>query len=110
MPKIFPKPITSLPQADIPIEGVTAYLSQAETHQIVFMEFAKDVHLPEHSHATQVGFVLEGKIEMVIGGEKKTFVKGDRYYIPDGVSHSARIFAGYADITFFNEPGRYRRK
>ncbi len=110
MSAIFPEPIQSLPEADIPLEGIKAYLSQAKTHQIIFMEFEKDVELPEHSHAAQIGFVLEGKIELTIDGQKKTYFKGDRYYIPDGVLHSGIIYAGYADITFFNEPDRYSRK
>jgi quercetin dioxygenase-like cupin family protein len=110
MSKIFPKPITSLPEAKIPIEGISAFLSQSETHQIVFMEFAKDVELQEHSHASQVGFVIEGKIELTINGERHTFGKGEIYYIPDGVAHSGKIFAGYADITFFEDPGRYSKR
>ncbi len=110
MSKIFPQPIKDLPEANIPINGITAYLSQSETHQIIFMEFQNDVDLPEHSHAAQVGFILEGKIELVIDGEKKVFTKGDRYYIPDGVPHSGKIQAGYADITFFNDPKRYAKK
>jgi len=110
MTKIFPKPIASLPEANIPIEGISAFLSQSETHQVIFMEFAKDVELPEHSHAAQVGFVIEGKIELTINGEHHIFVKGERYYIPEGVKHSGKIFAGYADITFFAEPDRYKKK
>ncbi len=103
----FPEPITKLPRAAIPLEGVTAYLSQATTHQIIFMHFEKDVDLPEHSHAAQVGMVLEGTIELVIGGRKHLFSKGDQYYIPEGTPHSGKIHAGYADITFFGEPHRY---
>ncbi|HOO89974.1 MAG TPA: cupin domain-containing protein [Syntrophales bacterium] len=110
MSEIFPEPIKNLPEADIPLEGITAYLSQSDTHQIIFMEFAKDVDLPEHSHAAQIGIVLEGRIDLIIGGRMETFRKGDRYYIPEGVSHSGKIHAGYADITFFNEPDRYSPK
>jgi quercetin dioxygenase-like cupin family protein len=110
MTEIFPEPIRSLPEADIPLEGIKAYLSQSERHQIVFMEFSKDVELPEHSHAAQVGIVLEGKIDLAIGGDRQTYAKGDRYYIPEGVKHSGKIYAGYADITFFNEPNRYQAK
>lgn len=51
MAKIFPEPIGALPEADIPLAGVTAYLSQADTHQIIFMEFERDADLPAHSHA-----------------------------------------------------------
>ncbi|MGA2531414.1 MAG: cupin domain-containing protein [Candidatus Aminicenantales bacterium] len=110
MNQVFPGPIRNLPQADIPLDGSTAYLSQSDTHQILFMEFQKDVDLPEHSHAAQMGIVLEGKIELTIDGEKQCFSKGDRYYIPEGVKHSGKIYAGYADVTFFNEPKRYSTK
>ncbi len=110
MTEIFPEPIRNLPEADIPLKGVRAYLSQSRNHQIIFMEFKEDVDLPEHSHGAQVGIVLEGKIELVIGGERRTYIKGDRYYIPEGVTHSGKIHAGYVDITFFNEPSRYRTK
>ena len=108
MTNVFPEPIRNLPEADIPLKGVKAYLSQSENHQIIFMEFDEDVELLEHSHAAQVGIVLEGKIDLVIDGIKRTYTKGDRYYIPEGVIHSGRIYAGYADITFFDEPDRYQ--
>ncbi|HUV77367.1 MAG TPA: cupin domain-containing protein [Desulfobacterales bacterium] len=110
MTETFPKPIRDLPEADIPLEGVKAYLSQSDTHQIIFMEFENDVDLPEHSHAAQIGIVLEGRIDLTIAGKTKTFTKGDRYFIPEGTPHSGKIYAGYADVTFFNEPDRYSRK
>jgi quercetin dioxygenase-like cupin family protein len=110
MPNLFPEPITNLPEADMPFDGVHAYLSQGESHQIIFMRFEKDVDLPAHAHAAQWGVVLEGRIELIIGGVKNTFGKGDRYFIPGGVAHSGRIFAGYADMTFFNQKDRYRAK
>jgi quercetin dioxygenase-like cupin family protein len=110
MTEIFPEPIRNLPEADIPLKGIKAYLSQSADHQIIFMEFGEDVELPEHSHGAQVGMVLEGKIDLVIGGSQQTYIKGDRYYIPEGVKHSGKIHAGYADVSFFNEPNRYRIK
>ena len=110
MSQIFPDPIRDLPKADIPLKGLTAYLSQSQTHQILFMEFGEDVVLPEHSHAAQVGIVLEGKIELIIDGVKNYYTKGDRYYIPAEVKHSGEIYAGYADITFFDEPSRYAKQ
>ena len=110
MKNVFPEPIAVLPEADIPIDGIKAYLSQSEDHQIIFMQFEKDVDLPEHSHEAQVGFVLKGKIDLVIDGDHKSYEKGDRYYIPSNVKHSGKIYAGYADITFFNEPNRYLKK
>jgi quercetin dioxygenase-like cupin family protein len=110
MSKIFPELIKNLPEADIPLKGISAHISQGETHQIIFMEFDDDVDLPEHSHESQWGIVLEGKIELVVNGVRNTYVKGDRYFIPNGVKHSGKIFAGYADITFFNQKDRYKEK
>ena len=110
MSNTFPQPIKNLPKANIPINGIKAYLSQSDTHQIIFMEFKNDVDLPAHSHAAQFGIVLEGRIELIINKKKTIYKKGDRYYIPEGVRHSGKIYAGYADITFFNEPDRYSKK
>ena len=57
-----------------------------------------------------MGIVLEGKIELTIDRQSKIYKKGDRYYIPEGVKHSGKIYAGYVDITFFNQPDRYKAK
>ena len=106
----FPEPVLNLPEADIPIKGVRAYLSQAENHQIIFMEFSEDADLPEHEHESQWGIVLEGRIDLVINGVKHSYRKGDRYFISKGVKHSGKIFAGYADMTYFNQKDRYKMK
>lgn len=110
MPNIFPESISSLPEADLPFVGCQAFLSQGENHQILFMQFNEDVVLPEHSHESQWGIVLEGKIELTINGDTNIYNKGDRYFIEKDVKHSGKIFAGYADITFFNQKDRYNIK
>ena len=110
MSEIFPEPIRDLPLADIPLDGIKAYLSQAENHQIIFMEFTEDVDLPEHSHASQWGIVLAGKIDLTINGVQRTYSKGDSVFIPKGTKHSAKIYTGYADMTFFDQPDRYKAK
>ncbi|MBU1012085.1 MAG: cupin domain-containing protein [Bacteroidetes bacterium] len=110
MTDLFPESIRNLPQANIPIKGLQAYLSQGTNHQIIFMQFSEDVEIAEHFHESQWAVVLEGKIEMLIDGVKKTFTKGDRYFIPSGIKHSAKIHAGYADITFFDQVDRYQQE
>ena len=110
MASIFPDPIIRLPEAEIPLKGVQAFLAQGSAHQILFMEFAEDVDLPEHSHESQWAVVLEGKIRLTIGGVTREYQKGDRYFIPKGVPHSGKIFAGYTDVTFFNQADRYQPK
>ncbi len=110
MNNIFPDPIKNLPKADIPLDGITAWLSQAKDHQVIFMQFENDVDLPEHSHAAQVGFVLSGKIELTIDGVKREYSKGDIYHIPKNIKHSGKVYAGYADITFFDDANRYKEE
>jgi quercetin dioxygenase-like cupin family protein len=74
MKEIFPEPIRNLPEAEIPLKGLKAYLSQSDNHQILFMQFEEDVELPEHSHAAQVGIILEGKTDLVLDGKKRTYI------------------------------------
>ena len=110
MSQVFPKPVTDLPEAEVPIHGIKAYLSQGPEHQIVFKEFSEEVSVPEHSHESQWGIVLEGKIELTIDGVKQTFGKGERFFIAKNAKHSARIYAGYASVEFFNQADRYQEK
>ena len=74
------------------------------------MDFDKHVDLPEQSHESQQGIVLEGKIDLTINNVKETYTKGDSYFIPKGVLHSGKILAGYADVTFFDQRERYIMK
>ncbi|MFX0083576.1 MAG: cupin domain-containing protein [Candidatus Hodarchaeota archaeon] len=110
MSEIFPEPILGLPEADIPLEGIKAYLAQGESFQIIFMSFDNEVLLEEHSHESQWGVVLEGRIDLIIDGKKTEFTKGDRYFIPKDIKHSGKIYKGYADITYFNQKDRYKIK
>lgn len=110
MKTIFPAPITALPKAELPFANCEGYISQAEDHQILFMEFDEDAVVPEHSHESQWGVVLEGKIELTIDGVTRTYMKGDQYFIEKGIKHASKVYAGYADITFFHQKDRYSAK
>ena len=83
---------------------------QGKNEQIIFMEFEKDIELPEHSHESQWEVVLEGKVDLIVEDNKKTFNKGERFFIPKGAKHSAKIYAGYTSIAFFNQKDRYKIK
>jgi quercetin dioxygenase-like cupin family protein len=108
--KIFPDIIALNPAADIPIDGITSHLVQAGQQQFVFMHFNKDAEVPGHSHQAQWGVVLDGQIELTIDGQKSILKKGDTYFIDKDVCHSAKIKAGYADLTLFNQADRYKVK
>ena len=107
---VFPKPIRRLPEADMPVEGVKAFLSQADNHQVVFMEFDRDVDIPEHSHEAQWEIVLEGKVDLNVEGKQHKYKRGDRFFIPKNVRHSAKVYKGYASFVYFDQKERYKRK
>jgi quercetin dioxygenase-like cupin family protein len=108
--EFFPKIISELPRADIPVEGLSSYLFQGKNQQILFMEFAQDTEVPEHSHRAQWGVVLSGEIELTVDGQAFHFRRGDTYFIPANTRHSAKIKAGYKDVTLFDQKDRYNEK
>jgi len=108
----LPDFITSLPEIDAPFPP-----SKVKTHALpsdrglaVFFEILEDMDLPPHSHKAQWGTVLDGQIELTIGGETRIYRPGDSYNIPTGVVHSGKIPAGTKVIDFFEEPDRYKLK
>jgi quercetin dioxygenase-like cupin family protein len=106
----FPKLISGLPQADIAFKGVKGWLSQAKDHQLVFMDIAPIGEVAPHAHGAQWGIVVDGEMELMIGGTKHVFRKGDSYYIPKGTVHAARFTTRTFVIDFFADRNRYKAK
>ena len=110
MKNVFPEPILNLPEAQMPIPGCEGYLLQGEKQQIIFMAFSQDTEVPEHVHASQWEIVLQGQVELTIGGEKRVYAKGESFFIPEGTPHAAHMAAGYAAVAFFDQKDRYLPK
>ena len=55
----------------------------------MFYEIPDGVEVPEHAHGAQWGVVLEGAVEFTIGGETRTYRRGDTYFVPDGGRRTA---------------------
>ncbi|MFN2530407.1 MAG: cupin domain-containing protein [Pyrinomonadaceae bacterium] len=106
----FPSCITSLPEVDINFQGVRGWLAQGEGTQIVFFDIAPSGDVPPHAHGEQWGIVVNGELEFTIAGETRTYRKGDSYYIPAGVIHSARFPVHCQVIDFFPDPDRHKAK
>ena len=107
MEQIYADFITALPEADISFEGVRGWLSQAAGHQVVFLEIEAIGAVAEHKHGAQWGIVVEGEMELTIGGVSGTYRKGDHYFIPDGVMHSAVFKRKTWAIDVFADRERY---
>jgi quercetin dioxygenase-like cupin family protein len=106
----YPPEIGALPEIDVPFPGVRGRLLQGTAQQLVFFDIDSFAEVKPHSHGAQWGIVVDGEVDLTVGGETRTYRKGDSYYIPSGVVHGARFKTQARVIDFFAEPDRYRTK
>ena len=81
--------------------------TMAITDEEMLCEFflERDSVVPEHSHMNdQVGYVIYGKVEFMVGGEHHICNPGESYAIPGGVLHSARALIDSLVIDAFSPP------
>ena len=103
----YPELITALPAIDVPFPGVRGWLSQGPDHQVVFFDIDAIGEVSPHSHGEQWGVVLEGEMELTVGGETRRHGPGASYHIPAGAVHSARFLSRVRAIDVFADRQRY---
>jgi quercetin dioxygenase-like cupin family protein len=106
----FADMITRMPEADIPFAGVRGWISQGADHQVVFLDIAPIGLVTPHRHGAQWGIVVEGEMELTVGGVTQIYGPGDSYHIPGGVEHAARFLSRVRVIDVFEGQNRYRPK
>ncbi|MFQ6069267.1 MAG: cupin domain-containing protein [Candidatus Aminicenantales bacterium] len=106
----YPEMIRKLPEINVPFKGLRGWLIQGGSHQVVFFDIEPIGKVPPHTHCAQWGIVLEGRMSLTIGEETKVFEKGDWYYIPEGIEHSAFFLTRVNAIDVFDAPDRYKVK
>jgi len=71
-------------------EGIHGYYAHGEKHTIGLVELEKGSIVPMHSHVhEQITFILEGQLDMVIGGQSYSLTAGTYHIIHSNVPHSA---------------------
>ena len=75
------------------------------------VEFAPDAVVPKHTHAgEEIGYVLEGQIELIVAGQPARLVKaGEGFVIPAGTVHEAKNTGsakGAVLATYVHEKGK----
>jgi quercetin dioxygenase-like cupin family protein len=86
--------LDALPGKEIAPGALMRPLAGAHT-MFSCVDFTPGAVVPLHSHPhEQLGVVLQGELEMEIGGERRALRPGDAYVIPGGVQHGARAHAG----------------
>jgi quercetin dioxygenase-like cupin family protein len=106
----FPSFVKELPEVNLPFPGARGWLLQSEGQQVVFTEFDEDLEVPEHAHAEQWEFCIEGTVVLRRGMGDELFQAGENFFIPAGLPHSAMVSAGYKAMIIFNAPDRYKVK
>ena len=74
---------------------------------MMICEFKFDAHveIPIHSHPhDQVGYLVEGRVEMNIDGEKFELNEGDSYSAPSNVPHGAITLEPSVIVDTFSPP------
>ncbi len=71
------------------LPGVTIRPVWGERLMVLYLVLEPGAVVPDHTHPhEQMGYLLEGSWEMIIGGERKSLARGDGYLIPSNVNHS----------------------
>src|SRR5215831_10761689 len=83
------KNIKSIPSKEI-VPGITGYYAHGDKHTFGYVEIKKGSILPEHHHVhEQITYIIEGQLNMVIGGKPSPLTNGMYQIIPSNTPHSA---------------------
>ena len=73
-----------------PWPGIHLQLLSGERVMMSWVTLDAGASVPAHAHPhEQTGVVLEGSMDLTVGGETRRLVPGDAYTIPGGVEHAA---------------------
>ena len=80
-------------------------LNYGEQVMIVHFTLEEGAVVPPHRHPQeQVGYVVEGELLMMIGGETHTLKAGQSYLAPSDVEHGATVVKRAIVIDAFSPP------
>jgi quercetin dioxygenase-like cupin family protein len=72
------------------VPGITGYYAHGEKHSFGLVELKKGSSVPMHHHINeQITYILEGQLDMVIGGVACSLTAGMYHIIPSNTPHSA---------------------
>jgi quercetin dioxygenase-like cupin family protein len=70
--------------------GITGYYAHGDKSTFGYIELKKGSSVPLHSHINeQITYIIEGQLDMMIGGIPCSLTAGMYHIIPSNVLHSA---------------------
>lgn len=83
--------------------GLTGYYAHGQQMTLGLVEIKKGSDLPLHQHPhEQITYILEGQLDMTIGGKLCSLTAGMYYVIPSNIPHGAKAITDCKVIDVFN--------
>jgi quercetin dioxygenase-like cupin family protein len=91
----------------VPAPGVEMRVIHGDKMTMVFFRLQPGTGVPVHAHPhEQMGTVLKGAIELIVGDEKRKVCEGEAYHVPSNVMHGGRCEESLAEIIEVFSPPR----
>ena len=72
------------------VDGITGYYAHGSNLTLGYVEIMAGSNLPEHHHVhEQITYIIEGQLDMMIGGQPYSLTTGMYHVIPSNTPHSA---------------------
>jgi len=85
------------------VDGITGYYAHGTNMTFGYVEIKKGTMMAEHNHMhEQITYIIEGQLDMVIGGKPCSLTAGMYYIIPSNVPHGAFAVTDCKLIDVFN--------
>ena len=85
------------------VSGITGYYAHGTAMTFGYVEIKAGSNLPEHHHVhEQITYIIEGQLDMVIGGKLCSLTAGMYHIIPSNVTHGAIAITDCKAIDVFN--------
>lgn len=96
------QPIKNIKPKEL-VPGIIGHYAHGESLTFGYVEIKKGSDLPVHHHPhEQITFIIEGQLDMVIGGKPCSLTAGMYYVIPSNVPHGAVAVTDCKVIDAFN--------
>lgn len=85
------------------VPGITGYYAHGESMTFGYVELKAGSSVPMHQHIQeQITYIIEGELDMVIGGQACLLTAGMVHVIPSNTPHSAIAKTGCKIIDAFS--------
>jgi quercetin dioxygenase-like cupin family protein len=85
------------------VPGITGYYAHGQNLTLGYVEIEAGSDLPQHQHPhEQITYIIEGQLDMMIGGKPCSLTAGMHYVIPSNVPHGAVAVTNCKVIDVFN--------